>query len=109
MTNTKENQTEQRVSRAAHTQYFTDLFIRNNKETLYKLTRYTIVYFGQNPDNMDLDDIIDKAVFVSLMDLYSRRMMDKTDCFADIVRRYIYDITEFQVQEKMKQKSETYN
>lgn len=91
----------QGMSSGAVIQYLTEVFTKNNNDTLHRLAQDAVVSFHQNPDEMDLDVILNKAVFAAIYnDFCKTHLMDRTDCFADIVKKYIDEIAEYEVELK---------
>ena len=81
------------------TQYFTDLFIRNNQEALHKAVHILALSTNIDTKLLNIDDIIDKAVYAAVTDMYSNNMMNKQDSIADLVRNHLFNI--FQYQSKL--------
>lgn len=80
------------IPRKIFNQYFTDVFIRNNKNALNEAIRIAALVTGKNIDALDVDKVIDAAVYATIVELYSNQMMSKQDSIADLVRKNIFII-----------------
>lgn len=80
------------IPRGTFNQYFTNIFIKNNNESLRNAVKIAAVAVGKDPDSVDIDEILDKAVYATVVDLYSGKMMDRNESVSDIVRNHIFSI-----------------
>lgn len=80
------------IPRNTFTQYFTDAFIKNNQKSLYEAVCDAAIATGKKIEDLDINDVLDKAVYATIVDLYSNRVMEKNDSVADMVRKHIYNI-----------------
>ena len=78
------------IPRGAFNQYFTKIFVRNNKNALYEEASTVAKELQKQPE--DIDQLIYKAVYAAFVELYSNNMMSKQDSIADLVRKYIANI-----------------
>ena len=86
------NDTKPYIPRKIFTQYFTDIFIRNNKNALYEAVRIAALAKEKTLETIDIDRIIDAAVYAAIVEMYSNQMMNKQDSIADIIRRNLFTI-----------------
>lgn len=84
------------IPRHHFTQYLTDIFIRNNQTALHQSVRALAVANGIDIKSLDIDDIIDKAVYASIIDIYSVHMMEKQDSVSDLVRNHLFNLVNSQ-------------
>ena len=80
------------IPRRKFTQYFTDIFIRNNQASLRESVHALAFSTGIDAELLDFDDIIDKAVYAAITDMYSCHMMEKQDSIADLVKNHLFSI-----------------
>ena len=80
------------IPRNEFTQHFTNVFIKNNNESLMNAVRIAAIAVGKDIDSVDVEDILDKAVFATTIDLYSSKMMDNEYSVADLVRNHLFHL-----------------
>lgn len=84
------------IPRHHFTQYFTEIFIRNNQTALHQSVCALAFANGIDTKLLDVDDIIDKAVYASIIDIFSMHMMQKQDSVADLVRNHLFNLVNSQ-------------